>query len=93
MNEDTAAPSTVDRATFQGEVDALRIREKAHTREGDAIAAARRRLPMVEVNAAASLIGEHGQSTLLQAFEGRRIRDGEIPVAAPARKPARWQPK
>ncbi|MGH2823999.1 MAG: hypothetical protein ACRDLY_13450, partial [Thermoleophilaceae bacterium] len=26
--------------------EALRVREKAHTREGDAIAAARRRLPM-----------------------------------------------
>lgn len=73
MNEDPPAPRTVDRATFQGEVDALRIREKAHTRDGDAIAATRRRLPMVEVNAAASLIGEHGQTTLLQAFEGRRI--------------------
>ncbi len=42
-------PSAVDRATFQAELDRLRVREKAHTREGDAIAAARRRLPMVEV--------------------------------------------
>ncbi|MBO0823345.1 MAG: DUF899 family protein, partial [Actinobacteria bacterium] len=42
-------PAVVDRATFQAELDTLRIREKAHTREGDAIAAARRRLPMVEV--------------------------------------------
>ena len=47
-----AVPVTVDRATFQAELDALRIREKAHTREGDAIAAARRRLPMVEVDSA-----------------------------------------
>jgi hypothetical protein len=29
----------VDRVTFQAELDALRIREKAHTYEGDAIAA------------------------------------------------------
>ena len=72
-NEGHAAPRPVDRATFQAEVDALRIREKAHTREGDAIAAARRRLPMVEVNEAATLIGEHGETTLLHAFEGRRI--------------------
>ena len=43
-------PAVVDRATFQAELDALRVREKAHTREGDAIAAARRRLPMVEVD-------------------------------------------
>jgi predicted dithiol-disulfide oxidoreductase (DUF899 family) len=71
---DTAAlPAAVDRATFQAELDALRVREKAHTREGDAIAAARRRLPMVEVDGATPLIGEHGQMTLLDAFEGRRI--------------------
>lgn len=44
-------PVVVDRATFQAEVEALRVREKAHTREGDAIAAARWRLPMVEVDA------------------------------------------
>ncbi len=42
-------PAAVDRAAFQAELDALRVREKAHTREGDAIAAARRRLPIVEV--------------------------------------------
>jgi Bacterial protein of unknown function (DUF899) len=42
-------PAVVDRATFQAELDKLRSREKAHTREGDAISAARRRLPMVEV--------------------------------------------
>ena len=29
-------------------LEALRVRDRAHTREGDAIAAARRRLPMVE---------------------------------------------
>jgi predicted dithiol-disulfide oxidoreductase (DUF899 family) len=34
----------VDRATFNADLDALRTREKAHTYEGDAIAAARRRL-------------------------------------------------
>ena len=66
------APAVVDRAIFQAELDALRIREKAHTREGDAIAAARRRLPMVEVDGATPLIGERGAATLLDAFEGRR---------------------
>ena len=67
------APEIVDRTTFQVELDALRIREKAHTREGDAIAAARRRLPMVEVNGATPLVGERGKVTLLDAFEGRRL--------------------
>jgi predicted dithiol-disulfide oxidoreductase (DUF899 family) len=71
---DTAAlPAVVDRATFQAELDALRIREKAQTREGDAIAAARRRLPMVAVDGATPLIGERGAVTLLDAFEGRRM--------------------
>ena len=36
-----ARPPVADRAAFQAELDALRIREKAHTHEGDAIAAAR----------------------------------------------------
>src|SRR5690349_12367824 len=65
-------PPVADRAVFQAELDALRIREKAHTHEGDAIAAARRRLPMVEVDPATTLIGPRGPVTLLDAFEGRR---------------------
>jgi predicted dithiol-disulfide oxidoreductase (DUF899 family) len=71
--DDTPAqPAVVDRATWQAEVDALRVREKAHTREGDAIAAARRRLPMVEVDPTTTLTGPDGPVTLLQVFEGRR---------------------
>lgn len=65
-------PPTVDRASFQSELDRLRVREKAHMTEGDAIAAARRRLPMVEVDASLELIGPDGPVTLLGAFEGRR---------------------
>jgi predicted dithiol-disulfide oxidoreductase (DUF899 family) len=64
-------PRVVDRAVFQRELDGLRVREKAHTREGDAIAAARRRLPMVEVAADLPLVGPNGTVTLLDAFEGR----------------------
>ena len=52
MSNGLGVPKTVDRSTFQAALDTLRVREKAHTREGDAIAAARRRLPMVEVDAA-----------------------------------------
>jgi predicted dithiol-disulfide oxidoreductase (DUF899 family) len=66
-----AMPPIVDRATWQEQIAALLKREKAHTREGDAIAAARRRLPMVEVDAATPLIGARGAVTLLDAFEGR----------------------
>jgi predicted dithiol-disulfide oxidoreductase (DUF899 family) len=65
-------PVAVARATFQAELDALRVREKAHSREGDAIAAARRRLPMVEMDPTLALLGPRGPSTLLDAFEGRQ---------------------
>jgi len=69
---DAEAPVVVNRATFQAQLDALRVQEKAHTREGDAIAAARRRLPMVEVDSTVGLTGPHGPVTLLDVFEGRR---------------------
>jgi predicted dithiol-disulfide oxidoreductase (DUF899 family) len=72
MKDESPLPATVDRATFQAELDGLRVREKAHTREGDAIAAARRRLPMVEVDAGTEVVGPRGPVTLLEAFEGRR---------------------
>ncbi|MET0521038.1 MAG: DUF899 family protein [Jiangellaceae bacterium] len=70
--ETGALPTAVDRDAFESELDRLRAREKAHTREGDAIAATRRRLPMVEVDAHLELIGPDGPLTLLDAFEGRR---------------------
>lgn len=70
---EAAAPKVADRTTFQAEVDALRTREKAHMREGDEIAAARRRLPMVAVYGRIPIIGEKGPTTLLDAFEGRRM--------------------
>ncbi len=73
IRNEPAVPAVVDRSSFEAELRPLRAREKAHTREGDAIAAARRRLPMVEVNAATPLVGERGAVTLLDAFEGRRM--------------------
>ena len=68
----TDTPAVVDRVTFQAELDALRVREKAHMKAGDAIAASRRRLPMVEVDPTVPLIGPRGPVTLLEVFEGRR---------------------
>jgi predicted dithiol-disulfide oxidoreductase (DUF899 family) len=70
MTAMTATPPIVDRATWQRERDALLAREKAHTREGDAIAAARRRLPMTEV-ADVELVGERGPMAFHELFEGR----------------------
>ena len=72
MKNEPRLPDVVDRTTFQTQLDAIRVREKAHTHEGDAIAAARRRLPMVEVDAETVLIGPRGSVTLRDAFEGRR---------------------
>ena len=46
---------------------------KRTTREGDAIAAARRRLPMVEVDGTLALIGECGKVMLPDTFEGHWI--------------------
>lgn len=68
---DAARPPVADRAGFQAELDRLRVREKAHTREGDAIAAARRRLPMVEVDPQTPLTGADGTVPLVDVFEGR----------------------
>ena len=72
MTDKTPMPPVADRAAFEAELAALRVREKAHTREGDTIAAARRRLPVVEVPAGLTLAGPDGPLTLLEAFEGRR---------------------
>jgi predicted dithiol-disulfide oxidoreductase (DUF899 family) len=75
MNTEPASPGVppvVGRAAFEAEVASLRAREKARTHEGDAIAAARRRLPMVELDPAIPLTGPDGPVTLLEAFEGRR---------------------
>ena len=73
----TATPPIADRDSFEAELAALRVREKALTREKDAIAAARRRLPMVEVDPATPLDGPDGPVTLhLLDQTPRRRGDG-----------------
>jgi predicted dithiol-disulfide oxidoreductase (DUF899 family) len=64
-------PEIADRQTWQTRIDELRVKEKAHTRAGDALAAERRRLPMVEVDAQTPLIAADGAVTLLDVFDGR----------------------
>jgi predicted dithiol-disulfide oxidoreductase (DUF899 family) len=64
-------PPVVDLATWKAARAELLVREKAHTREGDAIAAARRRLPMVEFDAAVSVVGPDGPVPFLELFQGR----------------------
>src|SRR5215472_7427968 len=64
-------PQITDRLTWQAKIDELRVREKAHTRAGDALAAERRRLPMVEVDPRTPLIGADGPVPLIDIFDGR----------------------
>ncbi len=74
MGHEAGMPAVVDRATFQSESGSVAASRESHTRrEGDAIAALRRRLPMVAVDGTTRLIGGHGPVTLLDAFEGRRM--------------------
>ncbi|MBZ2194958.1 DUF899 domain-containing protein [Occultella gossypii] len=66
----TALPPVVDTETWRHELADLRVREKAATRELDAIAAQRRRLPMVEMDDY-TLVGKDGAVRLADIFEGR----------------------
>lgn len=65
-------PPVVDRATWRAARAGILDREKAHTRQGDAIASARRRLPMT-LMPPISVAGAHGPVPLLEVFEGRRM--------------------
>jgi predicted dithiol-disulfide oxidoreductase (DUF899 family) len=64
-------PPVVDLATWQAARDELLVREKAHTHEGDALAAARRRLPMVEFDGTVEVVGPDGPVPFLDLFQGR----------------------
>ncbi|NEM04494.1 DUF899 family protein [Geodermatophilus normandii] len=64
-------PPVVDLATWQAARDELLVREKAHTHEGDALAAARRRLPMVEVDGTVEVVGPDGPVPFLEVFQER----------------------
>ena len=77
-----SAPTVVDRAAFQAQLDDLRVREKAHTYEGDAIAAARRRLPMVEVDAEPTLVGAAGAVSLIDTLRGQVTAVRVVPHVA-----------
>jgi predicted dithiol-disulfide oxidoreductase (DUF899 family) len=51
---------------------ALLVKEKAHTRAGDALAAERRRMPWTAVEKTYAFEGPEGPVSLLDLFEGRR---------------------
>jgi len=66
-----ATPPIVDQHSWEAALAELRAREKVATRELDGIAAARRRLPMVELPDY-TLEGADGPVRLVEVFEGKR---------------------
>ena len=67
----TGRPPVVDRQTWQAARDELLTREKAHTRAGDELAAARRRLPMLEFDGSVEVVGPDGPVPFASLFAGR----------------------
>jgi predicted dithiol-disulfide oxidoreductase (DUF899 family) len=72
MTTATAFPEIVDQQAWSQAHQALLAREKAHLRASDELAAARRRLPVVEITTPYEFETEDGPRTLLELFEGRR---------------------
>jgi predicted dithiol-disulfide oxidoreductase (DUF899 family) len=67
-----AMPNIVPLAQWQVAHDQLLRKEKAATRARDALAAERRRLPMVEIGKDYKFEGPDGTASLLDLFDGRR---------------------
>ena len=65
-------PQVVPRAEWDAARRALLAKEKSATRASDALAAARRRLPAVEVDGDYVFEGPEGEASLRDLFEGRR---------------------
>jgi predicted dithiol-disulfide oxidoreductase (DUF899 family) len=65
-------PKIVDQAEWQKAHDALLLKEKAATKARDALAAERRRQPMVKIEKQYAFTGPNGKMSLLDLFEGRR---------------------
>jgi predicted dithiol-disulfide oxidoreductase (DUF899 family) len=67
-----ALPAIVSEAEWQAAHEALLAKEKAATRARDALAAERRRQPMVKIEKRYVFEGPRGNASLLDLFEGRR---------------------
>jgi predicted dithiol-disulfide oxidoreductase (DUF899 family) len=65
-------PPVVTAAEWQAAHDMLLAKEKEATRARDALAAERRRLPMVRIEQDYVFEGPNGDASLLDVFEGRR---------------------
>ena len=65
-------PPVVTDAEWQAARDRLLVKEKEATRALDALAAERRRLPMVRIEKRYVFDGPHGEATLVDLFDRRR---------------------
>ncbi|MCV7369266.1 hypothetical protein CRI77_20035 [Mycolicibacterium duvalii] len=72
MTNTAAMPPVVSRAEWEKARADLLVREKELTRLKDSVSAARRRLPMVQIDAAYAFDTESGPLSLLDLFDGRR---------------------
>ncbi|HRB20820.1 MAG TPA: DUF899 family protein [Nitrosomonas sp.] len=70
--EELTTPKIVDRDEWERVRSELLIREKSHTHAGDALAAARRRLPMTRMEPV-MVEGPKGSVSLRDVFEDRRM--------------------
>jgi predicted dithiol-disulfide oxidoreductase (DUF899 family) len=77
-NENTGAqpamqtPPVVSRDEWEAAHARLLVKEKAHTRERDALAAERRRMPWMAIDTSYTFEGPAGKLSLLDLFDGRR---------------------
>jgi hypothetical protein len=91
----------VDLATWPAARAELLVREKAHTRAGDALAAARRRLPMVALDGMVEVVEPGGPVRFLELCQGREELvadqhmwdDGASPGPVRGRHPTAWHLK
>ena len=67
-----ALPEVASQAEWQAARDKLLVKEKELTRKLDALAAERRRLPMVRIEKDYVFEGPNGKAGLLDLFQGRR---------------------
>src|SRR3989475_7583350 len=65
-------PKVVSQEEWQAARDELLVKEKEATRARDALAAKRRRLPMVRIDKDYVFEGSNGKASLLDLFDGRR---------------------
>ena len=72
MKKPKAFPPIVSKEVWQAAHDNVRVKEKALTRQHDALAAERRRLPMVKIDKPYVFVGDTGKARLLDLFDGRR---------------------